>query len=389
MRCGIRQARLQSPNAANSAAPSARSNFPQRSFFATVKTFSPAANDEARFIHRRMRQPKVAQFFRREQRDVRAGEFFAQAQQRGRGHHGVAQPVRSANQDSRADGRLRMADAGSFQSFQRRWTQNQLAGSRRTAISNARFTSRMMSSVERGTPFSRVGISSPTSSRHLPGRRGNKWPCAVRSCSAGQKPPARWRCRNRGRETAARSPPLELWSASRPSSRPVSFIAARAPRRRCAVRKSGSRSVRAGLQQAVERGLFERAIGRGAFEDGHELSEAGVKLEVAEMADGHDAALRAGAGLVRQDFAERREGQNAAAFCHGVIAAVLTAQAIIFADAPEIFLRDGADFSGDFSLPKHIANFAAPRAGAARRARMPARRPRVRAWRRTSAAAPE
>ena len=53
--------------------------------------------------------------------------------------------------------------------FQRRWTQNQFAGSRRTAISKARFTSRMMSSDGRGWPFSCVGICSPSSSRHFAG----------------------------------------------------------------------------------------------------------------------------------------------------------------------------------------------------------------------------
>lgn len=38
--------------------------------------------------------------------------------------------------------------------FQRLWTQNQLAGSWRTACSNARFTSRMIASAERAAPFS-------------------------------------------------------------------------------------------------------------------------------------------------------------------------------------------------------------------------------------------
>ena len=122
-----------------------------------------------RLVHRRMVEPQIAQFFRREQRDVRIGKYFPQPQQRGRGHHGVAQPVRPANQNSRS--RRQMADGQmgefTFNPFQRRWTQNQFAGSRRTAISNARFTSRMMSSVGRGLPFSCVGICSPKSSRHF------------------------------------------------------------------------------------------------------------------------------------------------------------------------------------------------------------------------------
>jgi len=54
--------------------------------------------------------PQVAQFFRRQQRDVRGGKFFVQPQQRGRGHHGVAEPVCSANQNSRS--RWQLADGG-------------------------------------------------------------------------------------------------------------------------------------------------------------------------------------------------------------------------------------------------------------------------------------
>src|SRR4029078_1772639 len=45
------------------------------------------------------------------------------------------------------------------------WTQNQFAGSRRTAFSNARLISSMISLVERASPFTRVGISSPASMR--------------------------------------------------------------------------------------------------------------------------------------------------------------------------------------------------------------------------------
>ena len=40
--------------------------------------------------------------------------------------------------------------------------------------------------------------------------------------------------------------------------------------------------------------------------------------------------------------------------CRGVIAAVLTAQAIIFADAPEIFPGEAPDFFRRFFRPKHI-----------------------------------
>src|ERR1035441_3773536 len=49
--------------------------------------------------------------------------------------------------------------------FQRLCTQNQLAGSRRTAVSKARFTSPMIAALERGRPFSWIGISGPASIR--------------------------------------------------------------------------------------------------------------------------------------------------------------------------------------------------------------------------------
>ncbi len=52
--------------------------------------------------------------------------------------------------------------------FQRLWTQNQLAGSRRTASSNAWLISRRISAVGRARSFSRVGISSPASMRQRP-----------------------------------------------------------------------------------------------------------------------------------------------------------------------------------------------------------------------------
>src|SRR5438876_6541833 len=73
------------------------------------------------------------------------------------------------------DFRLRTSDFGlwtldfglSTWGFQRLCTQNQLAGSRRTAASKARLTSSMMSWVEREAPSRRrVGISSPASRRH-------------------------------------------------------------------------------------------------------------------------------------------------------------------------------------------------------------------------------
>ncbi len=125
------------------------------------------------FVHRRMMQPKFAQFFRREQRRCARREIF-RAAAAGRAWSSPRRPASSFREPEFAE---RMADwlddcdvdlnSISNFGFQRRWTQNQFAGSRRTAVSKARFTSRMMSAVERASPFSRVGISSPTSIRHF------------------------------------------------------------------------------------------------------------------------------------------------------------------------------------------------------------------------------
>ena len=188
----------------------------------------------------------------------------------------------------------------------------------------------------------------------LPGRCDSRWRCAAGNGNAGRKPPARWRCRSRGRETAC-ARLCELWSASRPSSRPVSFIAAlsAAPSVRRSKKRQPVRFAQL-LHEPVERRLFQRAIGRGALEDGHELAEPGVKLEVAEMADGHDPALRAGVGLVRQDVFGASVRSKCGSICHGVIAAVLTAPAK-FSPMRRKFSRASARISaGDFSWPKHI-----------------------------------
>ena len=79
---------------------SARSNFPAAQFFADDGKDTFARCEGNGFVHRRMMRPKVCQFFRREQGDVRVGKFFPQPQQRGRGHHGVAQPVHAAHQNA-------------------------------------------------------------------------------------------------------------------------------------------------------------------------------------------------------------------------------------------------------------------------------------------------
>ena len=83
------------------------------------------------------------------------------------------------------------------------------------------------------------------------------------------------------------------------------------------VRRSKKRQPERSRSDCIRRlsaGWFERAIRRGAFENGHELAKPRIKLEVAEMADGHDAALRAGIGLVRQDFFRAGEDKMRAHF---------------------------------------------------------------------------
>src|SRR6266576_2396003 len=144
-----------------------------------------------------MTQPQLAQLFRREQRDVRAGKLFAQTQQRRSGHDRVAQPVYAAHENAarmeRRGWRMVSHESRSisyppssifatgsassssdfgllssgFRPFHRSWTQNQFAGSRRTATSKARFTSSMISAMGRASRFTRVGISAPISIRHL------------------------------------------------------------------------------------------------------------------------------------------------------------------------------------------------------------------------------
>jgi hypothetical protein len=164
-------------------------------------------------VHAGMLLPQVRQLLVRKQSDVRIRQRFAEALQRWRGHDGVAQPIHAAHKEAAPDGlgggmgtchwpdfgfwlpgsgsaivgqasRLPSgllapdpSNAGEtpggagetpallFAGFHRRCTQNQLAGSRRTAASNARLTSPMMAAVERGWPFSRVGISLPASIR--------------------------------------------------------------------------------------------------------------------------------------------------------------------------------------------------------------------------------
>ncbi len=65
------------------------------------------------------------------------------------------------------------------------------------------------------------------------------------------------------------------------------------------------------------------------------------------MADGHDAALRAGVGFVRQDFFRAGEDKMPP-HLSGSHRGGFDGREVILADAPEIFLRDGANFRRRF-----------------------------------------
>ena len=119
-------------------------------------------------VEARMVLPEFSELLVREQGDVRIRQRFTEPLQGRGGHDGVAQPIDAAHQNAAGTGggggkRSRHRPGEPY--FHRLCTQNQLAGSRRTAASNARFTSRMMSAVGRGWPFSWVGISGPASMR--------------------------------------------------------------------------------------------------------------------------------------------------------------------------------------------------------------------------------
>ena len=175
-------ARLPAPSGANWAGPARFQSAPRADGAPPTTDSHPGERDDR--IEARMVLPQVGELLMREQGEVRIGQGFAEALQRGRGHHRVAQPIDAADEDTCGGGaglggshclsrvgqasRLplgpvtsessageRLAGAGGTPAlpgagFHRLCTQNQLAGSRRTAASNARFTSPMMAAVERG-----------------------------------------------------------------------------------------------------------------------------------------------------------------------------------------------------------------------------------------------
>ena len=230
--------------------------------------------------------PEVGELLVREQRDVRIGKRFAQALQRGRGHHGVAQPVDAAHQNAAgwpggggwsarcesssgaqasAAERRHRAGHGEFgpggsagAGFQRLCTQNQLAGSRRTAASKARLTSRMMAAVGArlavlvGRDF-RARFDAPAGQADAIADGGD----AARSGSAARKRPARrwWSSRGPGRARAACRPDLVGQQAEHDARLVHEGLQARgvgAP-----LEKEAAGALAQGLQQAVERGLAQ------------------------------------------------------------------------------------------------------------------------------------
>ena len=109
------------------------------------------------------------------------------------------------------------------------------------------------------------------------------------------------------------------------------------------LKKAAGGGLPQGDHEPVQGRLFQCAIGRGAFKDGDELPKPGVQLEVPEMPDGHDPALRSGIGLVRQDAFCKAEGK-VRGHLRRTHRRRLDGAAVILADAAKIFLRQGPDF---------------------------------------------
>src|ERR1035437_9604988 len=103
------------------------------------------------------------------------------------------------------------------------------------------------------------------------------------------------------------------------------------------------------LHKPVERGLVERAIGRRSLIAGQNILQPRVKFEVAEVADGDDdVAWRRIAGFLRQAFVAD-EFKMRAQFLETHRGSFDGGQ-IVFADAANIFVRDGVNFFRRFFL---------------------------------------
>src|SRR5579862_9436205 len=103
------------------------------------------------------------------------------------------------------------------------------------------------------------------------------------------------------------------------------------------------------LHQAIERGLAQATVGRGALKCGTELTKAGIKLEISEMADGNDQARRFFAGGRRKNLFLADEFDVRLELLVGHRSGFSGAGKIL-TDASEIFFGDSADFVSGFFL---------------------------------------
>ena len=96
------------------------------------------------------------------------------------------------------------------------------------------------------------------------------------------------------------------------------------------------------MQQAVEGGLAQTAVGGGAFVGGRKLAEAGIEFEVPEMADRGDHALRllVGGGGKDSGIADEFHPRTQFVEAHG---GGLDGAGVVLADAPEVLPRERAD----------------------------------------------
>src|SRR5438874_10695210 len=131
-------------------------------------------------VNGRVTLPQFSQFLACQHRNGIGRACFAKALQSRSCHHSVPEPVDAAHQNfggSNGSAWSRSTHSAAATgcstgavtraAFQRLCTQNQFAGSRQTAASNARFTSCIIAAVERGFTFSYVGISSLTYKSHF------------------------------------------------------------------------------------------------------------------------------------------------------------------------------------------------------------------------------
>ena len=118
-----------------------------------------------------------------------------------------------------------------------------------------------------------------------------------------------------------------------------------------ALKKQAIGSVAQFFQQAIQAGLVQGTIGGRGLVAGHDVIKPRVKFEVAEMSACVDDAARWQQAFTADMFKMRTQFIET----HGD---GFDGAGVIFADAPEIFLRQRPDFGRRFfTLPKHIVRF--------------------------------